>query len=168
MANSDGQFWFTVNALSYILKWRLLSFPVHFLHSLLAVNSGYQESSICLYPHKISARFFSLNAVFLIGGWTSTKSAIFLVTYFMALTILNYCMYIFSSIVLNCFPITNSANKYVQDTSVNLNRVMSLFSGAKGVIHCFVSTICFRSLGLNGLTQLNAHLLSDAKKLEYL
>ena len=167
MANSDGQFWFLVNALSYILKWRLLSFPVHFLDSLLAVNwiQGIKsQSSICLYPHK----FFSLNAVFLTGGWTSTKSAIFLVTYFMALTISNYCMYIFSSIVLNCFPITNSANKYVQDTSVKLNRVMSLFSGAKGVIHCFVSTICFRSLGLNGLTQLNAHLLSDAKKLEYL
>ena len=168
MASSDSQLYFHSYIHSYILKWRLLSFPVHFLHSLLAVNSGYQESSICLYPHKISARFFSLNAVFLIGGWTSTKSAIFLVTYFMALTISNYCMYIFSSIVLNCFPITNSANKYVQDTSVNLNRVMSLFSGAKGVIHCFVSTICFRSLGLNGLTQLNAHLLSDAKRLEYL
>ena len=168
MADSDGQFWFTVNALSYILKWRLLSFPVHFLHSLLAVNSGYQESSICLYPHKFSARFFSLNAVFLIGGWTSTKFAIFLVTYFMALTISNYCMYIFSSIVLNCFPITNSANKYVQDTSVYLNRVVSLFSGGKGVIRCFLFTICFRSLGLNGLTQLNAHLLSDAKKLEFL
>lgn len=74
----------------------------------------------------------------------------------------------FSSIVLNCPLITNSANKYVQDTSVNLNRVMSLFSGANGVIHCFVFTICFRSLGLNRLTQLNAHLLSDAKKLEYL
>ena len=77
-------------------------------------------------------------------------------------------MYIFSSIVLNCLLITNSANKYVQDTSGNLNRVMSLFSGEKGVIHFFVLKICFRSLGLNGLTQLNAHLLSEAKKLEYL
>lgn len=41
-------------------------------------------------------------------------------------------------------------------------------SGKKDLIRCYVSTISFRSLGLNGLTQLNDDLLSDAKKLEYL